>query len=544
MKKIEKDEEDMEVNEHLLREYHEDRDVNENAAVERLRTGETASSSSSSFLFSSQAESEGDVAKRAIARVRLRTLPLLFSSSFLFFSYRMQIGFTANALMEDLDIDAAQLGWAISSLFVPYAALQLPLSLLAARIGTRRSLAVILVAQGLISALTASVQSYWALVCVRAAQGTVVSAFIPIIQTYLARFFGKDGMSNALALSLILGGQLASILPLSAFVLYVSSFATTIAEWRLYYLIWGAPSLLLAVPVCTMLPDSPHEARRFLTDMEYEWLLEKTNANEEMRSENVKRSNLTGDEAYNDDSESQQQQRGVCMPMLRIACDARVILLAIINLTTAATMSGHLAWQPTLLSNEGEDNERGLAMSALLNAIPHMVSLPCMLLYAWHSDKTGERIWHALGGAVVVGVGFLLASMLLRTESPSVVLELAALSTVVAGDGMFITPFLAYGPDILPAAKATMGIAIVTLGSSLGNILGPSVVGTLFEVSGGFFWPLFALLCLILLSLGLLVVLLCVVQQRRTRDGFMMDTDTIKGKTIEFSSPRAQPLIS
>ena len=519
-KEIEVNEEREEMNRDKTSEVVSDSDLME---MERSKTGETASSSS-------QVEAEEEVAKRCLSRVRFRTLPLLFLCSFLFFNYRLQIAFTANAIMDDLDIDAAQLGWAISSFFVPYAALQLPLSLLAARIGARRSLAAILVAQGIISALTASIQSYWALVCVRAVQGTTVSAFIPILQTYLAKFFGKDGMSNALALSFVLGGQLAPILPISALLLYVSSFATTIADWRLYYLIWGAPSLLLAIPVFSMLPDSPHEAKRFLNDAEYKWLIEKTNANEEMRSQKKKES-TTNDDSDNDGG----KQSSACMPILRIiACDVRVILLAIINLTTAASMSGLLAWQPTLLSKEGEENELGMAMSALLNAIPHAVALPFLLLYARHSDKTGERIWHALGGEAVVAIGFLLASMLLRTESPSTVLELATLATVVAGDGMFITPFLAFSPDILPAATAATGIALVTIGGSVGNVVGPSVVGSLLDVSGGFFWPLFALLCLVLLSLGLLVVLLCVVRQRRRRDGLLMEVDEIEGKTIEL----------
>lgn len=180
------------------------------------------------------------------------------------------------------------------------------------------------------------------------------------------------------------------------------------------------------------------------------------------------------------------------------------------------------------------------AMSALLNAIPPAVGLPFSLLNARHSDATGERIYHAIAGEIIVTVGFILSSLLLRARaSPSTALELASLSTVIVGDGIFIVPFLAYSADILPSSSAAAGIAVVTIGGSVGNVFGPTIVGTLLHSSGGFAVPLLALLGLVVLSLVLLFSLLCVVRRRRLRRRrLLLDADAVNA----FADDRALEL--
>src|SRR5258706_10271208 len=57
--------------------------------------------------------------------------------------------------------------------------------------------------------------------------------------------------------------------------------------------------------------------------------------------------------------------------------------------------------------------EKGLTsfQIGLVSAIPPLCAIPTMLLVGWHSDKTGERKWHAAFSAVAAGIGLALSQV-------------------------------------------------------------------------------------------------------------------------------------
>ena len=362
-----------------------------------------------------------------------------------------------------------------------------------------------LVCQGALSMATAATDSLAALIAVRGIMGATMAAFIPTIQSFLAAFFGKAAFSLSFSLSFSLGGALAQIVPVSALLLFLAG-RTGWSEWRMFFVLWGVPSLLLAVPIVLLLPDGPRDAslRRFLSEEEHALLVREAEVTEGERQAKSAPAAARGKGGGADRGPS----------IARLLRDERVLILSVLNLTTAASMGGLNQWQPELLSADGRYS---MAVAAVLNAIPAAGALPISILNARHSDATGERVMHSLCGEAVVLFGFLLSTVVLKMSAPPTALTVLMLVFIVAGDQIFFTPFSAYTADILPQALQASGMAIVSIGGSLGNILGPILIGSLLSVSGGFLVPFVALLGLVVVSLALIVALfLCARRRRRT----------------------------
>src|SRR5258708_1022042 len=113
-------------------------------------------------------------------------------------------------------------------------------------------------------------------------------------------------------------------------------------------------------------------------------------------------------------------------------------------------------------------------VSALL-VLPALLGVIGMLLNGWHSDKTGERRWHAAWPLLAAGLMFGL-SVLAKQNAP------LAISCVLLGSGLYFgfqpvcwsMPTLILGES---AAAATFGL-INSVGQ-LGGFFGPKLIGFL-----------------------------------------------------------------
>ena len=65
-----------------------------------------------------------------------------------------------------------------------------------------------------------------------------------------------------------------------------------------------------------------------------------------------------------------------------------------------------------------------------LNSGPAIIGLIAVLLYSWHSDRTGERTWHVVIACLIGAVGFVLACSM-----TSVVSVIVALTLIHFGSG-------------------------------------------------------------------------------------------------------------
>ena len=149
-------------------------------------------------------------------------------------------------------------------------------------------------------------------------------------------------------------------------------------------------------------------------------------------------------------------------------------------------------------------------MIGLVSAMPYVFALAAMLLWGWHSDRTGERTWHAAGGFLLTAAG-LGACLLIGPNHP--VVTVIALIFAVMGVMSTSPVFWTIPSAMLTGAAAAGGIALINAGNALGGWLGPTVFGLVKDATGN---DNMALLSLALAPVISAIAVIVVGHDRRT----------------------------
>ena len=223
------------------------------------------------------------------------------------------------------------------------------------------------------------------------------------------------------------------------------------AGWRWLFVVEGIPPILLGAIALFYLTDRPPEAK-WLTEKEREWL------SEELAAETVakkKARNYTTWQAFG---------------------DKKVWMLILPYFIAHVGAQASIYWIPTFIKRL-----TGLpsAKVALIAAIPGVVGIAGMLWNGWHSDKMGERRWHAAVPLICAALAYL---MLANTHNLA-----AAMTLLVLGGGIVYSYYPVYWsmPTLLlseSAAAASFGL-INSIGHA-GGFFGPTAVGYLNDRTG------------------------------------------------------------
>jgi hypothetical protein len=103
------------------------------------------------------------------------------------------------------------------------------------------------------------------------------------------------------------------------------------------------------------------------------------------------------------------------------------------------------------------------------------------VLWAWNSDRTGERRWHTAGGFAMCVAGMTMLALI----DGQPVLQLAALTLVTSGALCWVVAFWSIPTSLLSGASAAAGIAWINSIGNLGGHFGPDLIGRIREVNGG-----------------------------------------------------------
>lgn len=245
-----------------------------------------------------------------------------------------------------------------------------------------------------------------------------------------------------------------------------------LAGWQWMFLIEAAPAIILGVVVLFYLTDRPEKAK-WLTDEERSWLVKTMNAEQAGKSK-ASHSILAG------------------------LADIRVIALALVYFGTSAGLYTLGIWAPQIIKQFG--------LSALqvgfINAIPGIFAVVAMILWARHSDKTGERTWHVVGACLLAAAGLAFA-----TGATSVYTVLIALTLVNIGISSSKPPLWSMPTLFLSGPAAAAGIATINSIGNLGGFVGPSMIGWIKDTTGSFAGGLYFVAGLLMISAILTLVL-------------------------------------
>ncbi len=328
-----------------------------------------------------------------------------------------------------------------------------------------------MVTWGLVSGATAFVSGETSFYVLRFLLGAAEAGFFPGIILYLSYWFPARRRAAVTAVFLA-AAPLSTALgsPVSAMLLELDGYGG-FAGWQWMFLAEAVPAVLLGIAVLFFLTDRPEQAR-WLDDDERRWLVDAMAA-EGRRS-----------------AASHSFWRGLT--------DLRVLALALVYFGTSAGLYTLGIWSPQIIKQFGLSN----LTIGYLNAIPAVIAVIAMVLWAWNSDRTGERTWHTVLACLLGAIGLAFAGSAGTTMAVLVALTLVNIGISAAKAPLWSMPTLFLGG---PAAAA--GIATINSIGNLGGFAGPFMIGWIKDQTGSFLGGLYFVAGLLVLSAVLTLVL-------------------------------------
>jgi MFS family permease len=174
-----------------------------------------------------------------------RLLPFLFLLYIVAYLDRMNVGFAALQMQEQLGFNDVVYGRAAGMFFLGYFVFQVPSNLILERLGARRWIVVLMVTWGIISSSLVFVTTPRSFYILRFCLGLAEAGFFPGIVLYLSNWFPIETRARAFAwfmtaqpVSGIVGG------PISGALLGLHA-KGRLAGWQWLFLIEGLPAILL-----------------------------------------------------------------------------------------------------------------------------------------------------------------------------------------------------------------------------------------------------------------------------------------------------------
>jgi len=415
------------------------------------------------------------IATATIRKLRIRLLPFLFALYVVAFIDRINLGFAALTMNQELAITSQQFGFAAGIFFWGYFLFEIPSNLILHKIGARVWIARILITWGAVAILTGFVRSANQLYVARFALGLAEAGYFPGIVLYLGYWFRQREKAQAIALILV-GIPLASVLgaPISGVILDHAHWFG-LSSWRWLLILEGLPAVTCAYLAKLLLPNGPDKAT-FLRGEEKAWITEQL------------------------ELEERQKTEAQSLSVIRTLINRRVWHLACIGFASGFGGYTFSFWLPQIMKSAvgGQSN----TVVGMLVMIPNLLGLIAMILVSRHSDRTLERRHHMATAATLSGI-----AMLLLGAPRSPFLSVVLFSAVAVGAYSFLPVFFSMPGEFLAGFSAAAGIALVTSVANFGGFVGPYTVGLIRQKTGNSYYGLICAGVFFLLSASLALIL-------------------------------------
>jgi ACS family tartrate transporter-like MFS transporter len=396
------------------------------------------------------------VAKEAVAprtqrKIARRLLPFLFLLYMTAFIDRVNVGFAGLQMTRELSFSNEVFGFGAGIFFFGYCLLEIPGAMLAQAWSARKWLAAIMAVWGILATLTGLIHSSTQFNIIRFLLGLAEGGFFPAVVVYLTHWFRQEQRAKAIAMFMAaIPVSNAVGAPIAGLLLQIHWLG--LGGWRWLLMLEGLPAFLGGIVALFYLTDWPKDAR-WLAPEEREWITAELQA--ERRDKDAAHGHLSIFEALR-------------KPV--------VIALAMSYFLINTSGYGLVIWLPKIVQKFP-----GLStlQVSLVAAIPNLFAIPAMLIMGWHSDKTGERRWHAALAAFAAAAGFALSQVF---SHPVAVMACFSLASV--GVMSYYAPFWALPTQLLSARWAAASFGFINLIANLGGFAGPYLIGFLTDRTG------------------------------------------------------------
>ncbi|HEY1264367.1 MAG TPA: MFS transporter [Terriglobales bacterium] len=388
---------------------------------------------------------------RVIPRLTRRLVPFLFLLYIVAYLDRINVGFAALQMQDQLGFSDRVYGAGAGIFFFGYLLFQVPSNLLLQRVGARRWIAVLMVTWGIISSCMMLVRTPRDFYALRFLLGVAEAGFFPGIILYLRNWFPAEARARtvawfmtAVALSGVVGGPISGAL--------LGLHHRGLAGWQWMFLMEGLPAIVLGIVVVFSLTDRPEDAA-WLPAEERDWLIAML-------------------------AREGQPGSAVAANLPAAFLNLNVWLLTLVYFGLNTCSYGISLWLPKLIKSlSGFSNFQ----IGLLTAIPYLLAAISMVLVGFHSDRSGERRWHTAAPALLAA-----AALVAAAYSNSALPMIAAISVAVLAQHSMFGPFWALPTSFLRGTAAAAGIALINSIGNLGGFFGSSIIGIMKSSTGEF----------------------------------------------------------
>jgi ACS family tartrate transporter-like MFS transporter len=402
-----------------------------------------------------------EVEIRTIAKVSGRLVPFLIICYFVAYLDRVNVGFAALTMNQDLGLSQTAFGFGAGIFFIAYFVFEVPSNLLLERFGARKWIARIMLSWGILSGAMAftpaiaratGLGNEYTFYLLRVLLGAAEAGFFPGIIFYLTLWFPTEYRARivgyfmaAIPLSTVIGA------PISGALLYLHG-GLGLAGWQWLFIIEAIPAIILAVVVFFYLTDRPADAAWLAPD-ERSWLAERLEA------------------------ERRQREAVRSYTVVEALVNPRVLALSVVYFGAVATNYGLSFFLPQIVKAFGLNT----FLTTLVAAAPYVVGVVGMVWWGRRSDRMVERRLHTAVPLFVAAAGIAVSTAL---DDPA----LKMMALCVAGFGIFacLPVFWTLPTAFLSGAAAAAGIAVINSIGNLAGFAGPFAMGWIKDHTGSY----------------------------------------------------------
>jgi MFS family permease len=403
--------------------------------------------------------------KATFDKVVRHLIPFLFLCYIVAFLDRVNVGFAKLQMASDLQFSDTVYSVGAGIFFIGYFIFEVPSNVILERIGARIWIARIMITWGIISsAFMFTHQISWGPIAplfgltdaeftfyfLRFMLGVAEAGFFPGIILYLTYWFPSEIRARKVALfmtAIAISNVIGS--PVSGAIMQFMDGANGWRGWQWLFLLEGIPSVIIGFLVFVLLPNGPRSAS-WLTKDEQDLVLKR------IEEDHAGKKDLGQKHSFRD-----------------AFADIRVHWLALVYFCGVVCFYAVTFWLPTIVQELGID-KKDLLKVGLISMIPWGIAAVAMVVNGHHSDKTGERRWHAAGGLLVALAGLLL---LATPAGHNPVLGILGLTCVTSGILSWVACFWSLPTAFLSGTAAAAGIAWINSVGNLGGYVGPLAIG-------------------------------------------------------------------
>ena len=400
-------------------------------------------------------------------KVYLRLLPFAMVCYILAYIDRINSSFAALTMRGDLNLSAADYGFAVGTFYWAYFLFEVPSNVIMEKVGARIWIARIMITWGIFATATAFVTGTTSFAIVRFLLGAGEAGFFPGLILYFTYWFPARHHARIVSGFLVgLPIAVAAGAPISTGLMGLHGLFG-LKGWQIMFIAEGVPTIALGLLFYFVMTNKPQEAT-FLSQAEKDWLTNKI-ASERKAKEAVR--------VYS---------------MLESMWNPRVLLLALNYFGIVTASLGMLFFIPQIIKSLGNLSNMQVGW---LTMIPYICGGIALVAWGRVSDKMNERRWNLLLACVLSTGGLVMAGLTMGTWWSLVGMSLAAMG-FYGSKG----PFFAMPPMFLSGTALAAGFAWINSIGNIGGFFGPWWIGLMKDATGTFSGGLYGLALLSFVS--------------------------------------------